>query len=87
MKKIKYLLVFVLFFSLANYSNATGWLFGRGHHGVTHNGRQHHGGGHHGGGHGNPVGAPLDGGLLTILGAAGVTYFLVRKKKQNKLEN
>ena len=82
MKKIKYLLVFVLFFSLASYSNATGWIIGGGHHGGGH-----HGGGHHGGGHGNPVGAPLDGGLLTILGAAGVTYFLVRKRKQRKLDD
>jgi len=29
------------------------------------------------------VGAPLDGGLLTILGAAGVTYYVSRKKKKN----
>jgi len=29
------------------------------------------------------VGAPLDGGLLTILGAAGVSYYLVRKKKKS----
>ena len=35
---------------------------------------------------GTPVGAPIDGGLLTILGAAGVGYFLMRKKnsKENK---
>ena len=31
----------------------------------------------------NPsVGVPLDGGLLTILGAAGVAYYLARKKKK-----
>ena len=29
------------------------------------------------------VGAPLDGGLLAILGAAGVTYYVSRKKKRN----
>ena len=29
------------------------------------------------------VGAPLDGGLLAILGAAGVAYFTARKKKKN----
>ena len=29
------------------------------------------------------VGAPLDGGLLTILGAAGVIYFTARRKKKN----
>lgn len=33
-----------------------------------------------------PVGAPIDGGLLTILGAAGVTYYLARKKKNNSSE-
>ena len=30
-----------------------------------------------------PVGTPLDGGLLTILGAAGVAYFVARRKKKN----
>ncbi len=29
------------------------------------------------------VGVPLDGGLLTILGAAGVAYFVARRKKRN----
>ena len=29
-----------------------------------------------------PVGVPLDGGLLTILGAAGVAYYVARKKKK-----
>jgi hypothetical protein len=28
------------------------------------------------------VGVPLDGGLLTILGMAGVAYFVIRKKKK-----
>ena len=49
----------------------------------TNYGNGNHGGGngnHHGGG---TVGAPLDGGLLTILGAAGVAYFVARKKKKN----
>ena len=32
---------------------------------------------------GPAVGAPLDGGLLAILAAAGIGYF-VRKKKKNK---
>jgi hypothetical protein len=31
------------------------------------------------------VGAPLDGGILTVLGAAGVAYFVARKKKNNDL--
>jgi len=35
---------------------------------------------------GGAVGAPIDGGLLTILGAAGVSYYLVRKKKNNSSE-
>ncbi|MCF8379812.1 MAG: hypothetical protein K9H49_09560 [Bacteroidales bacterium] len=30
------------------------------------------------------IGAPLDGGLLAILGAAGVAYFVARKKKKNR---
>ncbi len=29
------------------------------------------------------VGAPIDGGLLTVLGAAGVGYYLIRKKKKS----
>jgi hypothetical protein len=29
------------------------------------------------------VSAPLDGGLLSILGAAGISYYLVRKKKKS----
>jgi hypothetical protein len=33
----------------------------------------------------NSIGAPLDGGLLTVLGAAGVAYFAARKKKKNNL--
>ena len=28
------------------------------------------------------IGAPLDGGLLTLLGAAGAGYYLMRKKKK-----
>ena len=30
-----------------------------------------------------PTGVPLDGGLLSILGAAGVAYFVARRKKKN----
>lgn len=29
----------------------------------------------------NTTGAPLDGGILTILGAAGIAYYVSRKKK------
>ena len=40
----------------------------------NHNpGRQHNG----------SVGAPLDGGLLTVLGAAGIAYYAAKKKKKN----
>lgn len=35
---------------------------------------------------GKPTGAPIDGGLLLILGAAGATYFGVKKKKRNSNE-
>jgi hypothetical protein len=31
---------------------------------------------------GVPINSPLDGGLLTILGAAGIAYFIVRKKRK-----
>ena len=33
---------------------------------------------------GTRIGVPLDGGLLTILGAAGVAYYIARKKKAVK---
>jgi len=43
--------------------------------------------GHNGNnGGGNAVGAPIDGGILSILGAAGVSYYLVRKRKRNSSE-
>jgi hypothetical protein len=32
------------------------------------------------------IGTPLDGGLLAVLGAAGVSYYLIRKKKKNSTE-
>jgi len=32
------------------------------------------------------VGAPLDGGLLLILGSVGVAYYASRKQKSKKLE-
>jgi hypothetical protein len=34
----------------------------------------------------DPVGAPLDGGLLAILGAAGLAYFGIRRKKKGSAE-
>lgn len=36
-----------------------------------------------GGGTAETTGVPLDGGLLSILGAAGVAYFIARRKKKN----
>ncbi len=33
---------------------------------------------------GNNVSVPLDGGLLFVLGAAGVSYFLARKNRNKK---
>jgi hypothetical protein len=35
-------------------------------------------------GHGGCVKTPLDGGLLTILGAAGVAYFVARKGRKKE---
>ncbi|HLO57446.1 MAG TPA: hypothetical protein VK179_01765 [Bacteroidales bacterium] len=37
-------------------------------------------GGHHGG----TVNTPLDGGLLSILGIAGIVYYLFRKRNSKK---
>lgn len=45
--------------------------------GSSHNGN---GSGNHNGG--GAVGAPLDGGLLLVLGAAGTAYVAARKKKK-----
>lgn len=67
---------------LINYTFVTGFLFlidlsaFAGRHCVP-------GGGGSGGG-GGETGAPLDGGLLAILAAAGISYYAVRKKKKNK---
>jgi hypothetical protein len=33
--------------------------------------------------HPNATGAPLDGGILSVLGVAGVAYYTARKKKNN----
>lgn len=33
------------------------------------------------------VGAPLDGGLLAVLGVAGVAYYSARKKNKKNMEN
>lgn len=81
MKRIKILL---LLFFLATVFNVNaqekhaskpgnGYENGKGHYS--------HGNGHGYGHTGKPgVGAPLDGGLLTVLGVAGVGYYVARKK-------
>jgi hypothetical protein len=51
--------------------------------GIAVEAQRHHGGGHNNGG-GGCVATPLDGGLLTVLGAAGVGFYLFRKKNKNK---
>jgi hypothetical protein len=38
---------------------------------------------HHHTHYGNATGAPLDGGILSVLGVAGVAYYAARKKKKN----
>jgi hypothetical protein len=78
----KVVISFLLFAVTAFYANAIdrhapgkGYQNGRGHYS--------HGNGH-GYGHSKPiVGAPLDGGLLLVLGGAGVAYLAARKKKEN----
>lgn len=75
MKNFKFLalsLVFLLI-TVAQTMACFGWDWGSG-------------GGNGGGGGGDVVGAPLDGGLLAILAAAGITYFAARKRKKNKQE-
>lgn len=69
MKKFFTLASFVVFFILINLSAFAGDL-------VDFQG------GH--GGRGGHAEAPLDGGLLAILAAAGITYFAARKRKKNK---
>jgi hypothetical protein len=77
----KLMISFLLLAVTAFYVNAQdrhapgkGYEHGRGH--------QVHGNGH-GYGHTKDVGAPLDGGLLLVLGGAGVAYYTARKKKEN----
>lgn len=82
MKKTAILSI-LLFVATSFYVNAQerhspgqGYKKGKGH--------QSHGNGNGYGHSGKPtVGAPLDGGLLLVLGGAGVAYFAARKKKEN----
>ena len=74
MKRIKILLL--LFFLATDFSmNAMSPNGGKGHHDGWDKGK-----------HGGNVGVPLDGGLLTVLGVAGVGYYTARKKGK-KLES
>ena len=69
----KTVVVLMAFFLAGTFAvNASGSASGRPHHQVhpKHNGQP-------------GVGAPLDGGLLTVLGAAGVAYYGARKKKKS----
>jgi hypothetical protein len=72
----------LLFLASAFYANAgerhapgNGYDHGRGH--------SSHGNGNGYGHTKGSVGAPLDGGLLLLLGGAGVAYYASRKKKEN----
>ncbi len=81
--KIKNLIVLVCLALLISFSaNAHGPKTLNGNNTQNHNGNniRHGNNNRHGN---NTIGAPLDGGLLTILGAAGVAYFVSRKKKKN----
>jgi hypothetical protein len=76
------ILTILLFLSATLYVSAmerhapgTGYNHGRGHYS--------HGNGNGYGHHKNNVGAPLDGGLLLVLGGAGVAYYASRKKKED----
>lgn len=87
-RKLIVTLALGLIFSMSSYDVfAGGGLKERWGHRHRHG---HHHGHHHGGTHCTPpssdntVGAPLDGGILTVLlGGAGVAYF-ARKKKKNQ---
>jgi hypothetical protein len=70
MKQLKLFLIILLLAGVFSV-NAMG-MDGRSHQNQNR-GRQHHG----------SVGAPLDGGLLTVLGAAGIAYYAAKKKNKN----
>jgi hypothetical protein len=66
------------FYVNAQERHATGTGYNNG------NGHNSHGNGNGYGHTGKAtVGAPLDGGLLLVLGGAGVAYFAARKKREN----
>jgi hypothetical protein len=72
------LFVTTAFYVNAQERHATGTGYNNG------NGHNSHGNGNGYGHTGKAtVGAPLDGGLLLVLGGAGVAYFAARKKREN----
>jgi hypothetical protein len=76
MKSVKILsLAFIMAVSFANKVQGQADGNNGNHYGQIKNGNN---------GHNGNVAAPLDGGLLTILGAAGVAYFTARKKGNNQ---
>ncbi len=80
MRTKKFLALFVFSIFLSFTVSATDYNRDR----TRNHKRNHNHNNYYGGGNGNgTVGAPLDGGLLTVLGAAGVAYFTARKKKKN----
>ncbi len=83
MKKVKtfsYIVLFmILSFVFSNDTNAG--FFGNFFSGKTSGGGS---GKYHNGGSRGQVGAPLDGGLLSILGAAGLGYYLIRRKNKKQ---
>ena len=72
MKKIAVLTCYLLFAAVFSLTAQD-----RGHH--DHGRGDDHG---HRGGGGGGVHAPLDGGILLVLGGAGVAYLVARKKKE-----
>jgi hypothetical protein len=89
MKKTAILSI-LLFVTTAFYVNAqerhatgTGYNNGNGHNSHGNGNGNGNGNGHTGKPGKATVGAPLDGGLLLVLGGAGVAYFAARKKREN----
>ena len=79
MKKIIISAVILLIVTSFSFQANAWWWDDHGHTGEGEWEARHH---HYETGHcPQPVSAPLDGGLLSILGAAGLAYYVSRKKK------
>ena len=83
MKKIIFLTAILLIAMSFSFTANAFWWDNHGHKGEgEHSGRKHHSEWNHDVREcPNPVSAPLDGGILSILGAAGLAYYVSRKKK------